>query len=233
MCTTTRPIGCALYDLFSLQATFRHPIKWAAPDFYDPAALDKVHPSAKVAGATIRLSHSFQEMRRVFDVCHGCRRCFNLCQSFPTLFDMIDNSPSGELNSVDSSDFKKVRHRYIQRLSTLRLTAFSRRLRTNAHSATCASSTSVLMCRRCGSFNDRAFADVHIHRPIRLTSTFPTSYYATEHLAQGATPPLPLRCRVTLPFTANISFAVLKLACPVSKTRTSLQPRIVSVQLGP
>lgn len=47
-------------------------------------------------------------MRRVFDVCHGCRRCFNLCQSFPTLFDMIDNSPSGELNSVDSSDFKKV-----------------------------------------------------------------------------------------------------------------------------
>jgi hypothetical protein len=52
---------------------------------------------------------SHQEMRRVFDVCHGCRRCFNLCQSFPTLFDMIDNSPSGELNSVDSSDFKKVR----------------------------------------------------------------------------------------------------------------------------
>jgi len=53
-------------------------------------------------------------MRRVFDVCHGCRRCFNLCQSFPTLFDMIDNSPSGELNSVDSSEFKKVRGLWYQ-----------------------------------------------------------------------------------------------------------------------
>ena len=50
----------------------------------------------------------------MFDVCHGCRRCFNLCQSFPTLFDMIDNSPSGELNSVDSSQFKKVHGVYCQ-----------------------------------------------------------------------------------------------------------------------
>ena len=27
---------------FSFQASFRHPVKWAAPDYYDPAALDKV-----------------------------------------------------------------------------------------------------------------------------------------------------------------------------------------------
>ena len=32
------------------------------------------------------------EMRRVFDICHGCRRCFNLCDSFPRLFDLIDAS---------------------------------------------------------------------------------------------------------------------------------------------
>jgi glycerol-3-phosphate dehydrogenase subunit C len=30
------------------------------------------------------------EVERVFDVCHGCRLCFNLCPSFPTLFDAVD-----------------------------------------------------------------------------------------------------------------------------------------------
>ncbi len=30
------------------------------------------------------------ELTRVFDVCHGCRRCVELCSSFPTLFEMID-----------------------------------------------------------------------------------------------------------------------------------------------
>ncbi len=45
-------------------------------------------------------------MRRVFDVCHGCRLCYSLCDSFPTLFDLIDNSKTGELDSVPSSSFK-------------------------------------------------------------------------------------------------------------------------------
>ena len=31
------------------------------------------------------------ELERVFDLCHGCRLCFNLCPSFPTLFDFIDS----------------------------------------------------------------------------------------------------------------------------------------------
>lgn len=31
-----------------------------------------------------------EELTRVFDVCHGCRRCVDLCTSFPTLFEMID-----------------------------------------------------------------------------------------------------------------------------------------------
>jgi len=73
----------------SLKAPERHPIAWRDADFHDPAKLDR-------------------ELRRVFDVCHGCRRCFNLCDSFPRLFDLIDATPSGELDGVESRDFKKV-----------------------------------------------------------------------------------------------------------------------------
>ena len=72
-----------------LQAPVRHPIPWRDADFYDPDKLD-------------------QELRRVFDICHGCRRCFNLCDSFPRLFDLIDSSSSGELDTVDSAGFKPV-----------------------------------------------------------------------------------------------------------------------------
>ena len=73
----------------SLGAPMRHPIAWQDPDFADPEKIDA-------------------EMRRVFDICHGCRRCFNLCDSFPRLFDLIDDSETGELDAVDSKDFKPV-----------------------------------------------------------------------------------------------------------------------------
>ena len=73
----------------SLEAPTRHPIPWTSPDFLNPEKIDT-------------------ELRRVFDICHGCRRCFNLCDSFPRLFDLIDDSPSGELDTVASSDFKSV-----------------------------------------------------------------------------------------------------------------------------
>ncbi|UTW51814.1 glycerol-3-phosphate dehydrogenase [bacterium SCSIO 12827] len=73
----------------SLEAPIRHVIPWQDPDFYDEEKLDA-------------------ELRRVFDICHGCRRCFNLCDSFPRLFDLIDESESGELDTVDSADFKPV-----------------------------------------------------------------------------------------------------------------------------
>ena len=56
----------------STEAPIRHPLNFEHPDFLDPKKLD-------------------DEMRRVFDICHGCRRCFNLCDSFPKLFDMIDS----------------------------------------------------------------------------------------------------------------------------------------------
>ena len=73
----------------SLGAPTRHPIAWRDEAFYDPHALDK-------------------EMRRVFDICHGCRRCFNLCDSFPRLFDLIDASATEELDAVKSEDFAPV-----------------------------------------------------------------------------------------------------------------------------
>ena len=65
----------------SLEAPTRHPIDWRSPDFCDEHALDA-------------------ELERVFDICHGCRRCFSLCHAFPTLFDAVDESESGELDSV-------------------------------------------------------------------------------------------------------------------------------------
>ena len=46
-------------------------------------------------------------MERVFDICHGCRRCFNLCDRFPRLFDLIDNSPTGELDGVPVSAYQR------------------------------------------------------------------------------------------------------------------------------
>jgi glycerol-3-phosphate dehydrogenase subunit C len=65
----------------SLEAPTRHPIDWRAPAFVDETAL-------------------FDELERVFDICHGCRRCFSLCHAFPTLFDAVDDSESGELDTV-------------------------------------------------------------------------------------------------------------------------------------
>ncbi len=73
----------------SLKAPIRHPVDWQNPDFFDEEKLDA-------------------ELRRVFDLCHGCRRCFNLCDSFPRLFDMIDATESGELHDVGSDQFKPV-----------------------------------------------------------------------------------------------------------------------------
>ncbi len=72
-----------------LSAPTRLPVDWKNPDFLDEKCLD-------------------DELRRVFDICHGCRRCFNLCESFPKLFDLIDESTSGELDTVNSHNFKDV-----------------------------------------------------------------------------------------------------------------------------
>jgi len=73
----------------SLAAPTRHPLNWRDPSFYDEAALDA-------------------ELQRVFDICHGCRRCFSLCQSFPILFDAIDASSTLELDGVDKHVYWQV-----------------------------------------------------------------------------------------------------------------------------
>jgi glycerol-3-phosphate dehydrogenase subunit C len=72
-----------------LEAPTRHVIPWADPDFFDRAKTEA-------------------EMRRIFDICHGCRRCFNLCDAFPRLFDLIDNSDTGEIDGVAAVDYQKV-----------------------------------------------------------------------------------------------------------------------------
>ena len=72
-----------------LNAPFRHPIEWRDDAFYDLAQVET-------------------EMERVFDICHGCRRCFNLCDSFPILFDLVDEGPTGEMDGVAKGDYAKV-----------------------------------------------------------------------------------------------------------------------------
>jgi Fe-S oxidoreductase len=73
----------------SLEAPTRHPLDWRNPDFYDPAKVE-------------------QELERVFGICHGCRRCVNLCTAFPTLFDLVDASSTFEVDGVAKHDFAKV-----------------------------------------------------------------------------------------------------------------------------
>src|SRR5882724_6853647 len=50
----------------------------------------------------------FGELARIFDICHGCRRCVSLCTTFPTLFDLVDNSKTMEVDGVAKEDFWKV-----------------------------------------------------------------------------------------------------------------------------
>jgi len=73
----------------SLDAPTRHPLEWKSPAFWDQTALDA-------------------ELERVFDICHGCRRCVSLCHAFPTLFDLVDNSATMEVDGVAKSDYGKV-----------------------------------------------------------------------------------------------------------------------------
>ena len=72
-----------------LRAPVRDIVAWQEEDYWNEEKLD-------------------EETRRQFDVCHGCRRCFNLCDSFPKLFDLIDESETYELDSVNSEDFKPI-----------------------------------------------------------------------------------------------------------------------------
>ena len=73
----------------NLDAPTRHPLDWKSVKFYDEQSLNT-------------------ELERVFDICHGCRRCVSLCDSFPTLFDLVDDSATFEVDGVDKTDYSKV-----------------------------------------------------------------------------------------------------------------------------
>lgn len=72
-----------------LCAPTRHALDWKSEAFYDEAPLLK-------------------ELERVYDICHGCRRCVSLCHAFPTLFDLVDNSTTMEVDGVAKPDYWKV-----------------------------------------------------------------------------------------------------------------------------
>jgi Fe-S oxidoreductase len=73
----------------SLEAPARRPLDWKSADFYNEEEL-------------------YAELGRVYDICHGCRRCVNLCTAFPKLFDLIDESATGELDGVAKERYWEV-----------------------------------------------------------------------------------------------------------------------------
>lgn len=73
----------------SLEAPTRHPLGQNETDFWDENSL-------------------YNELERVFDICHGCRRCVSLCASFPTLFDLVDESETMEVDGVAKQDYWKI-----------------------------------------------------------------------------------------------------------------------------
>ncbi len=72
-----------------MEAPVREPIRWQEDDYWDPKSL-------------------YDELERVYDICHGCRRCVNLCEAFPTLFDLVDESDTMEVDGVDQGDYMQV-----------------------------------------------------------------------------------------------------------------------------
>ena len=73
----------------NLEAPTRHPVEWQSEKFWDEKDL-------------------FSELERVYDICHGCRRCVSLCDSFPTLFDLVDESETMEVDGIDKDDYYDV-----------------------------------------------------------------------------------------------------------------------------
>jgi Fe-S oxidoreductase len=57
--------------------------------YWDPAALDG-------------------EVRRAFEICHGCRLCFKYCDSFPRLFELLDKRHDGDVHRLTAGDVAHV-----------------------------------------------------------------------------------------------------------------------------
>ena len=72
----------------NLEAPKRANVPWQEPEYLNKDSL-------------------YQELERAYDICHGCRRCVSLCDSFPTLFDLVDESDTFEVDGVSKDDYMK------------------------------------------------------------------------------------------------------------------------------
>ncbi len=61
----------------------------AEAKYWDPGALDG-------------------EVRRVFEVCNGCRLCFKYCDTFPSLFDLLDHRHEGDVRRLAPAEVGSV-----------------------------------------------------------------------------------------------------------------------------
>ena len=73
----------------NLEAPTRHPLDWQSAEFYNEQSC-------------------LTELERIYDICHGCRRCVSLCNAFPTLFDLVDESATMEVDGMAKADYWKV-----------------------------------------------------------------------------------------------------------------------------
>jgi len=49
-----------------------------------------------------------KEVRRAFEICHGCRMCFKYCDAFPTLFSLLDNEKDGKVERITEAETDRI-----------------------------------------------------------------------------------------------------------------------------
>jgi Fe-S oxidoreductase len=49
-----------------------------------------------------------KEITRAFEICHSCRMCFKYCDSFPTLFDLLDKNHDGDVHKITLTETERV-----------------------------------------------------------------------------------------------------------------------------
>jgi Fe-S oxidoreductase len=70
------------------------PTEWLS---YDPAEETYWDPNGLAA-----------ELKRAFEICHGCRLCFKFCDTFPDLFSLIDLRHQGDVRKIISSEAERI-----------------------------------------------------------------------------------------------------------------------------
>jgi glycerol-3-phosphate dehydrogenase subunit C len=49
-----------------------------------------------------------KEVTRIFEICHGCRMCFKYCDSFPTLFGLLDGEYDGDVHRITAAQTERI-----------------------------------------------------------------------------------------------------------------------------